>query len=270
MNWDIKDIRSCFRITYIFVFVVHMDHVKILYITGGRGLTILQLAHIENERTMLSKKSLIFILLIVTRINLIFSTMSYESPVGVHEIISGPTSESLTVSVDKKEVIKLVVGAKSDEECKNSDQELIVTEIIAEEESLVNPVREDHVISQPLVEEVLRSKEQEEKENKRKLKKWLKINDSDSYYSLPFGPGDYLPAYKAALRSELKKEGNVADCNKKKTISYVVAHEMSHLKEMNHSAKFWSIVRKIDPNYQASIVWLRKYGTSLYQYLPKA
>jgi hypothetical protein len=51
---------------------------------------------------------------------------------------------------------------------------------------------------------------------------------------------------------------------------YVVAHEMSHLKEMNHSTKFWSIVRKIDPNYQASIVWLRKYGASLYQYLPKA
>jgi len=49
-----------------------------------------------------------------------------------------------------------------------------------------------------------------------------------------------------------------------------VAHEMSHLKEMNHSNKFWSIVRKIDPNYQASIVWLRKYGASLYQYLPKA
>jgi predicted metal-dependent hydrolase len=50
---------------------------------------------------------------------------------------------------------------------------------------------------------------------------------------------------------------------------YVVAHEMSHLKEMNHSDKFWRIVKKIDPNYQRSIAWLKKYGASLYQYLPK-
>ena len=83
-------------------------------------------------------------------------------------------------------------------------------------------------------------------------------------------PKESLQKRYNSLRSELKKEGNIADYKKKKTISYVVAHEMSHLKEMNHSAKFWSIVRKIDPNYQASIVWLRKYGTSLYQYLPKA
>ena len=51
---------------------------------------------------------------------------------------------------------------------------------------------------------------------------------------------------------------------------YVLTHEMSHLKEMNHSDRFWNIVKKIDPNYQASRVCLRKYGTSLYQYLPKA
>ncbi len=50
---------------------------------------------------------------------------------------------------------------------------------------------------------------------------------------------------------------------------YVIAHEMSHLKEMNHSDKFWNIVRSIDANYQASIIWLRNYGASLYQYLPK-
>lgn len=32
-------------------------------------------------------------------------------------------------------------------------------------------------------------------------------------------------------------------------IHYVVAHEMAHLKEMNHSAKFWSWVEKLCPDY---------------------
>lgn len=49
---------------------------------------------------------------------------------------------------------------------------------------------------------------------------------------------------------------------------YVISHEMSHLKEMNHGDKFWALVREIDPNYQLSIAWLKKYGVSLYQYLP--
>ena len=50
---------------------------------------------------------------------------------------------------------------------------------------------------------------------------------------------------------------------------YVVAHEMSHLKEMNHSKKFWALVSKIAPDYQSSIRWLKKYGTTLYQYCSK-
>jgi len=35
-------------------------------------------------------------------------------------------------------------------------------------------------------------------------------------------------------------------------IHYVVAHELAHLKEMNHSAKFWSWVEKLCPDYEAA------------------
>ena len=33
-------------------------------------------------------------------------------------------------------------------------------------------------------------------------------------------------------------------------IDYVVVHELAHLKELNHSAQFWAIVKNIFPNYK--------------------
>lgn len=34
------------------------------------------------------------------------------------------------------------------------------------------------------------------------------------------------------------------------TIDYVVAHELAHLREMNHSPRFWEVVRSVVPDYQ--------------------
>ena len=36
------------------------------------------------------------------------------------------------------------------------------------------------------------------------------------------------------------------------TIDYVVAHELAHLREMNHGPKFWDVVRSVVPDYEAA------------------
>jgi predicted metal-dependent hydrolase len=40
-------------------------------------------------------------------------------------------------------------------------------------------------------------------------------------------------------------------------IDYLVVHELCHLKEMNHSDKFWSLVSSIMANYKMNRSWLK-------------
>ncbi|WP_299067131.1 M48 family metallopeptidase, partial [Accumulibacter sp.] len=35
-------------------------------------------------------------------------------------------------------------------------------------------------------------------------------------------------------------------------VDYVVAHEVAHLREMNHSPGFWSIVARLCPDYRSA------------------
>jgi len=49
-------------------------------------------------------------------------------------------------------------------------------------------------------------------------------------------------------------------------LDYVAAHEVAHLREMNHGPRFWGLVRQTCPAMDEAKRWLRIYGMDLHRY----
>ena len=49
-------------------------------------------------------------------------------------------------------------------------------------------------------------------------------------------------------------------------LEYVVAHEVSHLVELNHSRRFWDVVDRLTGDSEAARIWLRDRGLELHRY----
>ncbi len=47
-------------------------------------------------------------------------------------------------------------------------------------------------------------------------------------------------------------------------INYVICHELAHLKEMNHSARFWAVVASLYPDYKAAEKELKAWSPRLH------
>ena len=49
-------------------------------------------------------------------------------------------------------------------------------------------------------------------------------------------------------------------------LSYVAAHEVAHLAEMNHSPRFWALVDTLYGDPKGPKDWLRRHGHDLHRY----
>lgn len=49
-------------------------------------------------------------------------------------------------------------------------------------------------------------------------------------------------------------------------LDYLAAHETAHLKEMNHSRRFWNLVAKCTPHSERGRAWLRIHGMDLHAF----
>lgn len=49
-------------------------------------------------------------------------------------------------------------------------------------------------------------------------------------------------------------------------LDYVVAHEVAHMKEMNHGENFWRIVKELVGDVRRPQAWLRHHGAALHRY----
>lgn len=83
-----------------------------------------------------------------------------------------------------------------------------------------------------------------------------------------------LPARRVTIRNQRSRWGS---CSRRGTISlnwrlvqtppfvrdYLVLHELAHLKEMNHSRRFWHEVACLCPDYRAAERWLKQHSRLL-------
>lgn len=49
-------------------------------------------------------------------------------------------------------------------------------------------------------------------------------------------------------------------------LDYLAAHEVSHLKEMNHSPRFWRLCHQLCPRTEEARAWLKSHGAGLHRY----
>ena len=83
-----------------------------------------------------------------------------------------------------------------------------------------------------------------------------------------------LPVRRIQVRAQRSRWGS---CSRRGTISlnwrliqtppfvrdYIILHELMHLREMNHSARFWREVKSVCPYFNEAERWLKRFGREL-------
>ena len=83
-----------------------------------------------------------------------------------------------------------------------------------------------------------------------------------------------VPIRRVTVRNQRSRWGS---CSRHGTISlnwrliqtpllvrdYIILHELAHVKEMSHSARFWSEVERLCPNYAEAERWIKRHSSLL-------
>jgi predicted metal-dependent hydrolase len=83
-----------------------------------------------------------------------------------------------------------------------------------------------------------------------------------------------LTVQRVAVRNQRSRWGS---CSRRGTVSlnwrliqtppfvldYIILHELMHLRQMNHSARYWGEVKTVCPQYQTAERWLKEHSTLL-------
>jgi predicted metal-dependent hydrolase len=113
----------------------------------------------------------------------------------------------------------------------------------------------------------------------RRITDWLKAQAREELNERALAYADYFNVRPAriTLRDQTSRWGS---CSASRALSfswrlimtpphvldYVAAHEVAHLRYMNHGPRFWALVEDALPNYESSKRWLEVNGPGLHRY----
>lgn len=114
----------------------------------------------------------------------------------------------------------------------------------------------------------------------RRLKDWLKVESRTMFttWARDYASQLNVRVARVAVRDTKSRWGSCTRDGRlslswrlilapREVAAYVVAHEVAHLKHMNHSSAFWRVVESLVGNIKTPRAWLRRHGGSLHQYL---
>ena len=113
----------------------------------------------------------------------------------------------------------------------------------------------------------------------RRIKDFLK---KQAYHDLDRAVQRYtsmlgIPARRIALKDTTSRWGSCSSAGRlnfswrlilapSDILDYLAAHEVAHLKELNHSSRYWRVVESLFPDYENAEKWLKRHGSSLHRY----
>jgi hypothetical protein len=116
----------------------------------------------------------------------------------------------------------------------------------------------------------------------RRLRDWLKkearrrVEDAVAYYAAELG----VKPRSITIRDTTSRWGSCSSTRRLSfswrlilapafVLDYVVAHEVAHLREMNHEPRFWRLVDTLVPYVEKAQTWLAESGPVLHAYAPR-